>query len=299
MTIYSEIRSNRFKTILITVLFFIFGSFVLYVLGRTLGLSGISLFVFAFVISLASSFFSYFFSDRIVLSMHQAKPADRKVHFDLFTVTENLALAAGIPKPKVYVIEDPAPNAFATGRNYKHAIVVVTSGLLGVLDRRELEGVIAHELSHIKNYDMLLMTIVSIMVGFLVLATDFFVRANWLRSIGGNRNRTGGFMTLFALLVALLTPVIATMLQPAISRKREFLADASAAYLTRYPNGLIQALEKIAQSPTRLKTASNATAHMFIENPFKADSRKKSSWLQKLFSTHPPVEERIAKLRQM
>ena len=243
-------------------------------------------------------FGSYYFSDSIVLKLHGAHEASREEYFDLYTVTENLAIAAGIPKPKIYVIDDPAPNAFATGRNYNHAVVVATYGLLRLLNRRELEGVIAHELSHIKNYDILLMTIVSVLVGFLVYATDFFMRTLWFRS--GNDNRRGSAVVIvLAIIAAILTPILAAMLQLAISRKREFLADASAAYLTRYPEGLSSAIEKIAGSPLELSTANNGTAHLFIENPYGVDKKKKTSWWAKLFSTHPPIEERIARLRNM
>jgi heat shock protein HtpX len=299
MTIYSEIQGNKLKTFMIGLFFLIFASFVLYLIGKSLGLQSYGLFIFAFGVSLVSSIFSYYFSDRIILGLHRAVPANRQVHFDLFTVTENLAMAAGIPKPRVFVIDDPSPNAFATGRNYNKAIVVATTGLLAKLDRRELEGVVAHELSHIKNYDMLLMTIVSIMVGFLVFITDLFIRNNIWRSVSDDRDRGSGLIALLTFVIALLTPIIATLIQLSISRKREFLADASAAYLTRYPQGLALALEKIAADPAMMKIKSNATAHLFIENPNKADSQKKVSWINKLFSTHPPIEERIAKLRQM
>jgi heat shock protein HtpX len=299
MTVYSQISQNKLKTNAIVFFFFVFVSFLAYVLGHSLGYSGPSLFIFAFLLSFLSSFFSYFWSDKIVLKLHKAIPADRQIHYDFYTVTENLSLAAGIPKPKAYVIEDSAPNAFATGRDYKHAIVVVTTGLLQKMDRRELEGVVAHELSHIKNYDMLLMTIVSVMVGLVVYLTDFFMRSLWFR--GGdrdNRNNSGLFLVL-SIVLSLLAPLVATLLQLAISRKREFLADASAAYLTRYPDGLARALEKLQNDPQPLKSASNATAHLFIASPLKADCKAKKSWLINLFSTHPPLADRIAKLRQM
>lgn len=232
--------------------------------------------------------------------IHHAVPADRKIHFDLFTVTENLSLAAGIPKPKVYVIEDSSPNAFATGRDYNHAVVVATTGLLAIMDRRELEGVVAHELSHIKNYDMLLMTVVSVMVGLVVYATDFFTRSLWFGSRDDRESRnSNGVFFILSIVLSLLAPIMATLLQLAISRRREYLADASAAYLTRYPEGLARALEKLANYPQTLRTASNATAHLFIASPLKADLQGKSGWLNNLFSTHPPLKERIDRLRQM
>ncbi|OGK68450.1 hypothetical protein A2313_03820 [Candidatus Roizmanbacteria bacterium RIFOXYB2_FULL_41_10] len=299
MTVYSQISQNKRKTNIIVLLFFIFVSFLVYVIGRGMGYSGTSLFVFAFLLSFASSFFSYFYSDKIVLAMHKAVPADRKLHFDLYTVVENLSLASGIAKPRVYVINDLSPNAFATGRDYKHAVVVATTGLLQIMDRRELEGVIAHELSHIKNYDMLLMTIVSVMVGLVVYLTDFFMRSLWHRGSNRNNRQGSGIFLLISIILSLLSPLVATLLQLAISRKREFLADASAAYLTRYPEGLARALEKLRDTPVQLRTASNASAHLFIASPLKADSQSKPNWLVNLFSTHPPLTERVAKLRQM
>lgn len=298
MNLYSVISDNKLKTYFIVFFFFVFVSFVLYVLGKAMGYSGGSLFIFAFFLSFVTSFFSYFFSDRIVLAMHRAIPADRSRHFDLYTIVENLSLASDIPKPKVYVIEDPSPNAFATGRNYNHAVVVATTGLLTLMDRRELEGVIAHELSHIKNYDMLVMTIVSVMVGLVVYAADFFQRSLWFRSSDDRENRSSIFMVL-SIILAILAPIVATLLQLAVSRKREYLADASGAYLTRYPQGLASALEKLKNSNQKLRSASNATAHLFISSPLKADTGQKTSWLIKLFSTHPPLEDRIARLRQM
>jgi heat shock protein HtpX len=295
---YKAISQNKVKSYLILVFFFIFLSFVLFVLGRAMGYSGPSLFLFAFLISLFSSFFSYYFSDKIVLALHSAKPANREEHYNFYTVAENLAIGAGMPKPRLYVINDQSPNAFATGRNPKNAIIVATTGLLNLLDRRELEGVVAHELSHIKNYDILLMTIASVLVGFVVYLTDFFMRSIWFSRRDNDRKGSGVTM-IIAIAAAVLSPIVATLLQLALSRKREYLADASGAYLTRYPQALASALEKISSQPTPLKSASNATAHMFIENPFKADVKKQVSWYAKLFSTHPPVQERIQKLRAM
>lgn len=300
MTIYSEISGNKFKSYLIVFFFFIFVSFTLYLIGKSIGYSGSQLFLFSFFFSMLSSFISYYYSDKIVLALHRAKEADRKTYFNLYTVSENLALAAGIPKPRVYVINDPAPNAFATGRNQKHAVVVVTTGLLALMDRRELEGVVAHELSHIKNYDMLLMTVVSVMVGLLVYVTDFFMRSLWFRGRGDRESKnSSGIIFLISIIVAILSPLLATLVQLAISRKREYLADASAVYLTRYPEGLARALEKLSEAPQILNTASNATAHLFIASPLKTDTKKKSSWFMNLFNTHPPIAERVAKLRAM
>lgn len=209
-------------------------------------------------------------------------------------------MAAGLPMPKIYVIEDGAPNAFATGRDPKHASVAATTGILGLLSKSELEGVIGHELSHVKNYDTRLMGIVAILVGSLTILSDIFFRSLWLGGLSDDRDSKGNaiFMVI-ALVMAILAPIIATVIQLSISRKREFLADADGALLTRYPDALANALEKIASDRHALKHASSATAHLYIENPFKADSKLKVSWLAKLFSTHPPVEERIKILRNM
>jgi heat shock protein HtpX len=299
MNVYSEINKNKAKTYFIMFLFFVLVGSLLYVIGKALGYSGVSLFVFAFLLSIGTSFFSYFFSDSIVLGMHGAVEAKRAEYFDLYTVTENLAIAAGIPKPRIFVITDNAPNAFATGRDYKHAVVAVTTGLLSVLDRRELEGVIAHELSHIKNYDILVMTIVSVLVGSIVYLTDFFMRSMWFRSSDDDNRGSAIFMVL-AIVSAILAPIAATLMQLAVSRKREFLADASGVYLTRYPDGLARALEKIEGSHAQLKSASNSTAHLFISSPFSEKKKNAgTSWLVNLFSTHPPIEERIKRLRSM
>lgn len=299
MNVYNEISANKLKTYLICTVFFLLVAVVLFVISKALGYSGPSIFVFAFLFSFLTSIGGYFFSDKLVLTMHGAHEADRKTYFDAYTVTENLAIAAGIAKPKLYVIVDEAPNAFATGRNYKNAVIVVTTGLLSILDRRELEGVIAHELSHIKNYDILLMTIVSIFVGSVAVLTDLFMRSLWFKSDNREGKGNGVFIAL-GIVAAILAPIIATLLQLAISRRREFLADASGAYLTRFPDGLARALEKIAAYPRPMHFATNATAHMFVVSPFRADNREEhSSWLLSLFSTHPPITERIAKLRSM
>jgi len=243
----------------------------------------------AVLFALLMNFFSYWYSDKIVLSISGARPADKETYWDLYTVAENLSITAGIPLPKLYVIPDAAPNAFATGRNKEHAAVAVTEGLLGILNRSELEGVIAHELSHIKNRDILLSTIVVVLVGFVSILSDMFLRgALWG---GGDREgRSGGILVLVGLVLAIVSPIAVTLIQLAVSRKREFLADASGALLTRYPEGLASALKKISSYPGELKSARQATAHMYIANPFRGKH------ISKLFMTHPPVEERIAAL---
>ncbi|MEK7496755.1 MAG: M48 family metallopeptidase, partial [Patescibacteria group bacterium] len=255
-------------------------------------------FFLGFFISFASSVGSYFYGHKLVLMTTGAKIANKKTYFNFYTVTENLCLAAGLPMPKLYVINDPSPNAFATGRDPKHAVICVTTGLLEIMDRTELEGVIAHEMSHVKNFDILLASIVAVLVGTLALISDLVIR-NMLWGRGSNNDERGNrnpiFLVLF-IVALILTPIIATIIQLAISRKREYLADASAALLTRYPEGLARALEKLKNNPQPLKRVASSTAHLFIDNPFK---KKNSSWFVGLFSTHPPIEERIKILKSM
>lgn len=303
MTIYSTIGSNKRRTWFLMFFFIIFFFGVSYVLGRALGY-GLSLAGIMLIISGFMSFASYYYSDKIVLSMSGAKPADERIHRDLIESVENLSIASGLPKPKVYVINDPAPNAFATGRDPKHAAVAATTGILEKLSKSELEGVIGHELSHVKNYDTRLMGVVSILAGSIVILADFFMRSLFWGGLGGDRDRENNngnaLFLVIGLAAAILAPIAATLIQLAISRRREYLADANGALLTRYPEGLARALEKIADDKNILKHASNATAHLYIENPFKADTSKKTrSFLVNLFSTHPPIEERIKILRNM
>ncbi len=277
----------------------IFFFLVSYVLGRALGY-GSSLAGIMLIISGIMSFASYYYSDKIVLSMSGAQPADEKKHRDLIESVENLSIASGLPKPRVYVVNDPAPNAFATGRDPHHAAVVATTGILEKLSKSELEGVIGHELSHVKNYDTRLMGVVSILAGSIVILSDFFMRSLWWGGRDRDRNSSSGIFLIIGLAAAILAPIGATLIQLAISRRREYLADADGALLTRYPEGLARALEKISTDRNVLKHASNATAHLYIENPFKADSKRKSnSFLTGLFSTHPPIEERVKLLRNM
>ena len=238
---------------------------------------------------------SYWFSDKLVLSMNRARPATREEFFDFYTVTENLCITAGLPMPKLYVIDDPAPNAFSTGRNEKHAVVCATTGLLAMMNRTDLEGVIAHELSHIKNKDMLLMTMAVVLAGFVAIIANIFLRVSFF-SGGNNRDRGegGAIIAIVAIIAAILAPIAAQLIQLAISRKREFLADASGALLTRYPEGLADALQKIGAYERPMQTTNPATAHLFISSPFGAHAMQKG--LSKLFMTHPPIEDRIAAL---
>lgn len=305
MTIYNAIGSNKRKTWFLMIFFSIFFLGVAYVLGKALGY-GLSFVGFMLIVSGLMNWVSYYYSDKIVLSMSQAQPANEHKHRNLIESVENLSIASGLPKPKVYIINDPAPNAFATGRDPKHAAVVATTGILEKLTKSELEGVIGHELSHVKNFDTRLMGVVSILAGSIVILADFFMRSLWWGGLGGgdkedrNGNSGNGIFLIVGLVAAILAPIAATLIQLAISRRREFLADADGALLTRYPEGLARALEKIADDRNVLKHASNATAHLYIENPFKTDSgRKTTSFLANLFSTHPPIEERIKILRSM
>jgi len=302
MTIQSQIRTNITKSNMFMAGFVVFVVFAAYVMGNALGYGNSWMFI-AVIFSVVSSLVSYYYGDSIVLAMSGARPADRRRDFDFFTVTENLAIAAGIPKPKLYVIDDTAMNAFATGRDPKHSIVCATSGILTRLERRELEGVIAHELSHIKNFDTRLMAVVAVLAGTIAFLADMFMRNLWW---GGGRsasrrsdrdNNLGGILMIVGIILAILSPIIATLIQLAISRKREYLADASSANLTRYPEGLAKALEKLASDREVLEAATNATAHLYITNPFKG--KEFGAWFAGLFDTHPPIKERIKILRAM
>ncbi len=298
MTIYSQVSSNKIRTVFLLITFIAFFSFVFFIIGRAYG-NSTSYLILGLFFSILLGVGSYFYSDRIILFMTGAKQADQKKYYDFYTVTENLAIAAGTPTPKIYVIDDPSPNAFATGRNPTHAVVCATSGLLAKLNRTELEGVIAHELSHIKNYDILLSSLVSVLAGTLVFVTDWIMRSWWWGGLQRDENdrQSGPLFLLIFVLTIIITPIIATLIQLAISRRREYLADASGVLLTRYPEGLIHALEKISADPRPLQKVSGATAHLFIVSPFKG--KKISSWLAGLFSTHPPIEERIKILKEM
>jgi heat shock protein HtpX len=298
---YKEIDSNKRRTIFLLAFFLIFviglGWILSYVFNNQFIL------IIAVIIAVVQALVSYYYSDSITLAVSGAKEVPRKEPFlELHRLVENLSITAGLPKPKVYLINDPAPNAFATGRDPKHASIAVTSGLLDKLNKTELEGVIAHELSHVGNYDIRLMTIVVVLVGVVALMSDFFLRWTWF---GGGRRRDsegGGQIQLILLIIAIamaiLAPLAASLIQLAISRKREFLADASGALLTRYPEGLASALEKISNDTEPLEVANKATAHLYIESPFKESSENRG-WLAGLFETHPPVNERIKRLRAM
>jgi len=297
-TLYTQVESNIQKTWLYMGFFFIlviaFGWLLSYVLE-----SYIILWI-AVIYSCLASFFSYWYSDKVVLAMNHAKYIEKKDNPELYRIVENLAITAGLPLPKIYIINEAQSNAFATGRDPKHGVVAVTTGLLDKLDRAELEGVIAHELAHIGNRDALLQTVVVVLVGTIVMLTDFFWRISFWGGFSRRNNRNnkaGAIMLLVAVILAVLAPLLATLIKLAISRKREFLADASGSLLTRYPEGLARALEKISSDSHTLKTANNSTAHLYISSPFKGKQSK--SWFARLFITHPPIEQRIKALRGM
>lgn len=297
-TLYTQESSNIRKTWFLVTIFLVvviaLGWFLSWCLGSP------DILYIAIIFAFFQVFFSYWFSHKIVLSMTGAKEVKREEHRELWNIVENLAITAGLPMPKLYIITDSVPNAFATGRDKKHAVVAVTTGILERLDRTELEGVIAHELSHIGNKDMLVSTMVVVLVGFITLLSDMFLRAQIFGGGRGNSERSGGGQVQLVLMVVgvvlmILSPIVATLIQLSISRKREFLADASGALLTRYPEGLASALEKISDSSGKMQKANHATAHLFISNPF--GSKSKSSWLANLWATHPPIEERVKRLR--
>lgn len=256
--------------------------------------------IIAIIIAIGQSWFSYFYSDSVALAVSHAVEAPVAQFQELHHVVENLAITAGLPKPKVYVIDDPAPNAFATGRNPQHASVAVTTGLLQIMNKSELEGVVAHELSHVGNYDILLMTVTVTLLGVIVLIADIFMRSLWFGGGRGRRdnNDNSGVLMIIAIVFALLSPLVAQLIELAISRRREYLADASGALLTRYPDGLASALEKIEKYEQPMRTVNRATAHMFISEPYGV-KEEKQSWLTTLVSTHPPIPDRIKKLHAM
>jgi len=292
-TLYTQQDKNIRKTWILMSLFLIVVIAIGWVFSQALE-SPVILYV-AVAFSLLMNFFSYWYSDKIVLKMSGAKEISHENSRELYHIVENLCITAGLHLPKIYIINDPAPNAFATGRNQEHAVIAITSGLLEKLNKTELEGVISHELSHIGNRDILISTIVVVLVGFVALLSHFFLRFSLFGGRGRGRGdgRAQVIMMIIGIILAILAPIAVTLIQLAISRKREFLADASGALLTRYPDGLASALEKISKDPTPMKRANKATAHMYISNPFKG---KKVS---KLFMTHPPVEERVRALRGM
>ncbi len=288
-TLYSHAASNIRKTWFLIIFFLVLIIGVGWIFSRIYENPGILVGVSIF--SVAMSFYSYWYSDKLVLAMTRAKPVKHDDYPDLYHIVENLSITAGLPMPKIYIVEEMQPNAFATGRDKNHAVIAVTRGLLDKLEKIELEGVIAHELSHIKNKDILLGTVTVVLVGIIVNISDMFWRMG--RRSKSRNNEGAALMQVIALISMILAPILATLIRLAISRKREFLADASGSLITRYPEGLARALEKISSDPTPMRTAKNATAHLYIVNPFKGKS------LATLFMTHPPLEQRIKALRDL
>lgn len=297
-SLYTHIDSNKRKTWFLMSGFFM----VVIVVGWifSVALDTPAIMYVAVAVSVVSSFISYWYSDKIVLTMSQAKALTPENNREVYRLVENLCITAGLPVPKIYIINDTAPNAFATGRDPEHAAIAVTTGLLEKLEKSELEGVIAHELSHIGNRDILVATIATVMVGVVVLLADWFMRFSFFGHRRSNDNQPAQaqlIITIAAIVLAILAPLFATVLQLAISRRREFLADADGALLTRYPEGLARALEKIARDHEPLEVANRATAHLYFSSPFKEDAGQRVGFFTKLFMTHPPVEDRIAALR--
>ncbi len=299
MFVYTEINKNKTYSVLLIFIFLVLIIGLGFVFAQIYNAPG--LLVIAVLFSSVSAFISYFFSDKITLALSGAHQIDLKSSPELYQVVENLCIAAGLPIPRVYIIEDSAMNAFATGRNPKNAVVCVTTGLLQRLNRTELEGVLAHELSHIGNYDIRFMTLVVVLVGVVTLLADWMLRFSLFgeRRRSNDNNNSNAIFLVIGLVLAIVTPIIATLIKLAVSRKREFLADSSGALLTRYPEGLASALEKISQDHEPLEAANKATAHLYIANPLKDQQGRASSWFANLFNTHPPIEERIKRLRGM
>jgi heat shock protein HtpX len=301
--VYEQISANKRKTVLLIFLFVLLLTAVGFAVDYFLrgGVVGI---VIVAIIVIISSFVSYFNSDKVALAMAHAKPADPQQYARYHNLVEGLCIASGLPKPRLYIVDDPAPNAFSTGRNPKHAAIAVTTGLLDKMNRVELEGVLAHELSHIRNYDVLVMTLAVTMVGIIALLSDFFLRIMfWTGGRGGrddnNNNPLGILFAILGFVLLIFAPIIAALMQMAVSRKREYLADASGVQLTRYPPGLISALEKLKDDHTATHFASKATAHLWIEEPLDKESNKGETKWNHLFDTHPPIDDRIHALEQM
>jgi heat shock protein HtpX len=301
-TIYTNITANKWRSVVTMTVFVAIVIGLGYVFGVLLRLPW--LLPLAIVVAIAQSFSAYWWSDKVALAISGAHEVDKAQAPELYRIVENLSITAGLPMPRVYVIDDPSPNAFATGRDPQHSALAVTSGLLAKLDKPELEGVIAHEFSHVGNYDIRLSSIIVVLVGFVVLMSDFFLRYTFWGG-GGRRNnnsgdgQVGAILMLVGIVLALLSPLIAMLMQLAISRKRELLADADGALLTRNPNGLADALEKITTDPLSMRAANKATAHLFIASPLHDANGKTKGFVAGLFDTHPDPAVRIARLREM
>ena len=294
---FEDIQKNKMKSWFIVLLFLVFISFIIYYICMALNLGEISILI-AMVFAVLSTWGSYYYSDKIVLSLNKARPATKEENLKLVNILDSLVVSSGLPcTPRLYIVEDAQPNAFATGRNPQNAVICVTTGLLDKLEYYELEGVIAHEMAHIKNYDIRLSAVVSVMVGFVVILADWFTRiAFWGGTSRDSDDDSKGnaIVMLIGLIFLILSPIFGKLMQLAISRKREFLADATAIQFTRNPDGLISALQKISSDPNELKVANQSTENMYIANPFR--NKKKSS---SLWSTHPSIEDRVEALRNL
>lgn len=295
---FESVRKNKFESGIIVAIFIVVITLIVYYICHALNLGTMSI-VIALIFSIASAWGSYYYSDKIVLSVNKARPATKEEDLKLVNILDALMVTSGLPvKPRLYVVEDAQPNAFATGRNPQNAVICVTTGLLEKLDYYELEGVIAHEMSHIKNYDIRLSCIVSVMVGFIVMISDMFSRALFWGGIRDNDsdNRGNAILMVIGLVFLILSPIFGSLMQLALSRKREFLADSTAVEFTRNPEGLISALEKLENDPNELEYANSATANMYIVNPFKKNGKKKTT---NIWSTHPSTADRIEALRNL
>ena len=299
---FQNIKKNKIESGVIIGIFIVVITLIVYFICNALNLGSISI-VIALVFSIASAWGSYYYSDKIVLSVNRARPATKKEDQKLVNILDALMITSGLPnKPRLYVVEDAQPNAFATGRNPENAVICVTTGLLEKLDYYELEGVIAHEMSHIKNYDIRLSCVVSVMVGFIIMLADLFSRTLFwggLKRDNDSDSKANGILMIIGLIFLILSPIFGSLMQLALSRKREFLADATAVELTRNPDGLISALEKLENDPNQLKTANSATANMYIVNPFKKDTKEGKKKTTSIWSTHPSTEDRIEALRNL
>ena len=300
---FDEIRSNKRRSVAIIVVFVIVTVAIGMIVGALIG-GGILPTIVAFVIAAITAGVSYWKSDRIALRVSRAVPADPATYQRLHNLVEGLCIASGLPKPGVYIIEDPAPNAFATGRNPQHAAIAVTTGLLEKMNRVELEGVIAHELSHIRNYDILVSTIAVVLVGTVAIVTDLSLRMMWWNggrvSRDGDRQSGSNPLAIVGIILLIVAPLVAKAMQAALSRRRETLADTSACQMTRYPPGLISALEKLKADTTTTHSASMATAHLWIEQPLSGvRDEGRLGWFHRMFDTHPPLDARIALLKEL
>lgn len=297
---YEDIRNNKIKTGVIVAIFLVVITLIVYYICMAFDLGYISIFI-AVAFSIATSWASYYYSDQIVLSINKAHEANPEQYAKLNNILDGLMVSSGLQhRPRLYVVDDAQPNAFATGRNPEKSVICVTTGLLEKMDYYELEGVIAHELSHIKNYDIRLSAVVSVMVGFVVILADWVSRALfWGFRDRDNDSKGNPILMLIGLICLILAPIFGQLMQLALSRRREYLADASAVELTRNPDGLISALQKLDSDPNQLKTANNSTAHMYIVNPFKANANNKGKRKTSLFSTHPSIDDRIEAIRNL